>query len=141
MLKIENLSKRFSGNDFYSLKDVNLTINQGDIVGLIGKNGAGKSTLLKLIAKSLRPTDGSIEYFGHNIHQTKHILSNFGIMIEPVFYPEMTVMDNLKFYLDIHGKKEQYSNIEKETKRVFIWNETKDSLGYSPGIGARILVA
>lgn len=37
MLKIENLSKRFSGNDFYSLKDVNLTINQGDIVGLIGK--------------------------------------------------------------------------------------------------------
>ncbi len=97
MLKIENLSKRFSGNDFYSLKDVNLTINQGDIVGLIGKNGAGKSTLLKLIAKSLRPTDGSIEYFGHNIHQTKHILSNFGIMIEPVFYPEMTVMDNLKF--------------------------------------------
>ena len=57
MLKIENLSKRFSGNDFYSLKDVNLTINQGDIVGLIGKNGAGKSTLLKLYLTKIKNSD------------------------------------------------------------------------------------
>ncbi|HEM3690524.1 TPA: ABC transporter ATP-binding protein [Streptococcus suis] len=142
MLKIENLSKRFSGNDFYSLKDVNLTINQGDIVGLIGKNGAGKSTLLKLIAKSLRPTDGSIEYFRHNIHQTKHILSNFGIMIEPVFYPEMTVMDNLKFYLDIHGKKEQYSNIEKTLRLVDLWEaRNRKPKGFSFGMKQRTALA
>ncbi|HFU3976843.1 TPA: ABC transporter ATP-binding protein [Streptococcus suis] len=142
MLKIENLSKRFSGNDFYSLKDVNLTINQGDIVGLIGKNGAGKSTLLKLIAKSLRPTDGSIEYFGHNIHQTKHILSNFGIMIEPVFFPEMTVMDNLKFYLDIHGKKEQYSNIEKTLRLVDLWEaRNRKPKGFSFGMKQRTALA
>ena len=139
---IFGLSKRFSGNDFYSLKDVNLTINQGDIVGLIGKNGAGKSTLLKLIAKSLRPTDGSIEYFGHNIHQTKHILSNFGIMIEPVFYPEMTVMDNLKFYLDIHGKKEQYSNIEKTLRLVDLWEaRNRKPKGFSFGMKQRTALA
>ena len=44
MLKIENLSKQFKGNDFYSLSDVSLEIGKGEIVGLIGKNGAGKST-------------------------------------------------------------------------------------------------
>lgn len=53
MLKINHLSKQFAGNEFYSLKDVSLEINKGEIVGLIGKNGAGKSTLMKLMAKSL----------------------------------------------------------------------------------------
>lgn len=43
-------------NDFYSLDSVNLEVNAGDIVGLVGRNGAGKSTLLKLIAKSYIPT-------------------------------------------------------------------------------------
>ena len=44
MLKIESISKKFVGNDFYSLKDVSMEINKGEIVGLIGRNGAGKST-------------------------------------------------------------------------------------------------
>ena len=52
MLKIESISKKFVGNDFYSLKDVNMEINKGEIVGLIGRNGAGKSTLMKLIVRS-----------------------------------------------------------------------------------------
>mgnify|MGYP000523827731 FL=1 len=51
MLKIESISKKFVGNDFYSLKDVSMEINKGEIVGLIGRNGAGKSTLMKLMAK------------------------------------------------------------------------------------------
>ena len=62
MLKIENISKKFLGNDFYSLKDVSMEINKGEIVGLIGRNGAGKSTLMKLMAKSLKPTSGLITY-------------------------------------------------------------------------------
>ena len=94
MLKIENLSKQFKGNDFYSLKEVSLTVNQGDIVGLIGKNGAGKSTLLKLIAKSINPSGGRIMYLGKDISQSSNALEDFGIMIDPVFYPEMTVVDN-----------------------------------------------
>lgn len=68
MLKIESISKKFVGNDFYSLKDVNMEINKGEIVGLIGRNGAGKSTLMKLMAKSLKPTSGLITYNGIDIH-------------------------------------------------------------------------
>ena len=56
-------------NDFYSLDSVNLEVNAGDIVGLVGRNGAGKSTLLKLIAKSYIPTSGSIEYNENNIFE------------------------------------------------------------------------
>ncbi len=67
MLKINHLSKQFAGNEFYSLKDVSLEINKGEIVGLIGKNGAGKSTLMKLMAKSLKPSSGTITYKGTDI--------------------------------------------------------------------------
>ena len=67
MLKINNLSKQFPGNDFYSLQDVTMEIKKGEIVGLIGKNGAGKSTLMKMMAKSLKPTSGTITYYDVDI--------------------------------------------------------------------------
>ncbi len=111
-LKINNLSKKFRTNDFYSLENVNLEINAGDIVGLVGRNGAGKSTLLKLIAKSYIPTSGTVEYNGNNIFNNDYILKDVGVMIEPVFYPYMTVKENLEFYLELHGKQEFKKNID-----------------------------
>lgn len=48
----------------WALKDINLTIQQGDIVGIIGKNGAGKSTLLKILSKITTPTTGKIKVNG-----------------------------------------------------------------------------
>lgn len=112
-LEIINLSKKFKGNDFYSLDNVNFEINDGDIVGLVGRNGAGKSTLLKLISKSYIPTSGTIKYNGHDIFKNNYILKNVGIMIEPVFFPYMTVKDNLNFYLEVHGKEEYKKNIDR----------------------------
>lgn len=111
-LKINNLSKKFRINDFYSLENVNLEINDGDIMGLVGRNGAGKSTLLKLIAKSYIPTSGTIEYNGNDIFKNDYILKDVGIMIEPVFYPYMTVKENLNFYLEVHGKQKFKKNID-----------------------------
>lgn len=123
MLKMNNLSKKFVGNDFYSLKDVSLEIKKGEIVGLIGKNGAGKSTLMKLMAKSLKPSDGTITYNGVDIYSQDNVLADFGIMIDPVFYPDMSVMENMKFYLSLHGKESMFSNIEPTLKLVELWEE------------------
>lgn len=142
MLKIENLSKKFSSNDFYSLSDVSLEIEKGEIVGLIGKNGAGKSTLMKMMAKSQKPTSGKISYNGTDINSNDNVLEDFGIMIEPVFYPEMSVIDNLKFYLKLHGKKELYSNIERTLKLVELWeSRNRKPKGFSFGMKQRTALA
>lgn len=142
MLKIENLSKKFSGNDFYSLSDVSLEIEKGEIVGLIGKNGAGKSTLMKMMAKSQKPTLGKISYNGTDINSNDNVLEDFGIMIEPVFYPEMSVIDNLKFYLKLHGKKELYPNIERTLKLVELWeSRNRKPKGFSFGMKQRTALA
>ena len=142
MLKIENLSKKFPGNDFYSLSDVSLEIENGEIVGLIGKNGAGKSTLMKMMAKSQKPTSGKISYNGTDINSNDNVLEDFGIMIEPVFYPEMSVIDNLKFYLKLHGKKELYPNIERTLKLVELWeSRNRKPKGFSFGMKQRTALA
>lgn len=55
---------RLPRGHFWALKDVNLTINQGDVVGLIGFNGSGKSTMLKIISRITEPSYGEIHYRG-----------------------------------------------------------------------------
>ena len=62
MIEIKNLSKTFSagGNQVEALKDISLTIGDGDIYGIIGMSGAGKSTLVRCINMLERPTAGSV---------------------------------------------------------------------------------
>lgn len=119
MIEVKNLSKRYRNNSFYSLKDVSFSINKGEIVGLIGKNGAGKSTLLKLMAKSLRPTSGTVLYQGKDIYQHVNILTDFGIMIEPVFYSYLTVEENICTYLEIYHQKSDFEDI---LRLVDLWD-------------------
>ena len=65
LLEIKNLNKSFDNKKV--LKDINLNITNGKIVGLLGKNGAGKTTLIKLINDLLTPTSGEILIKGKKI--------------------------------------------------------------------------
>ena len=80
---------------------------------------------MKLIAKSLKPTEGEIYYNEVELSSKDCLLQDVGIMIDPVFYPEMTVEDNLKFYLRLHNKKELYKNIEPTLRLVELWEVRK----------------
>ncbi|MBR6313240.1 MAG: ABC transporter ATP-binding protein [Clostridia bacterium] len=83
LLTINHLSKSFG--EEAALTDVNLTIEPGRIIGLLGKNGAGKTTLLKLICDLLTPTDGEVLFEGApiGVESKKEI----------AFLPERTYLD------------------------------------------------
>lgn len=67
MLEIKNLSKRYKNSNYYSVKDLNITINDGEIFGFLGKNGAGKSTTIKCLTGILPFEEGSIKVCGYDI--------------------------------------------------------------------------
>ena len=69
MIEIKNLTKTFTGadNKVEALKNVNLTINDGDIYGIIGMSGAGKSTLVRCINMLEKPTQGTVTVNGKNL--------------------------------------------------------------------------
>jgi len=59
------------------LNDVNLTIQEGEIFGIIGQSGSGKTTLLNLIAGFIEPSEGEILYYSKIDHQPKNLNKNF----------------------------------------------------------------
>lgn len=99
-----NLTKKYKYN--YALSDFNITINKGDIYGLIGVNGAGKSTLIKIIAGITEQTSGEMTLFDNKYNAMK-ARSKIGAIIEnPSFYPNLSASENLSYYATVLGIKD-----------------------------------
>ncbi|WP_019639512.1 ABC transporter ATP-binding protein [Paenibacillus fonticola] len=96
ILRTLNLTKEYKGQKV--LKGISLTIERGEIFGLIGENGAGKSTLMKIIAGSSQATKGEIVIMGATTNRhSSHSRKQMGVMIEqPACYGDMTAADNLE---------------------------------------------
>jgi branched-chain amino acid transport system ATP-binding protein len=98
LLELENVQTSYGA--IHALKGISLTVEQGEIVTLIGSNGAGKSTTLKTISGLLRPSAGEIRLGGQRIDQLPpHRVTELGIGHVPEgrrIFPRLTVAENLE---------------------------------------------
>jgi branched-chain amino acid transport system ATP-binding protein len=107
LLELQNVHT-FYGN-IHALKGINLTVNQGEIVTLIGSNGAGKSTTLRTISGLLSPRQGQIMLGNRRIdHMPPHEIVRLGIGQAPEgrrIFPRLTVLENLELGAYIHDTR------------------------------------
>lgn len=107
MIKIENLSKKYDKENI--LDNLNCTIKDGSIYGLVGSNGAGKSTLLRLINGIFTPDSGTILIDGEEVFENEEIKQNLVFVPDDLFfYSNYTILDTAKYY------EAMYENFDME---------------------------
>ncbi len=138
-IKITNLNKSYLDNNV--LRGVNMELNRGEILGLVGTNGAGKTTLMSLILGLKKNYSGDIYIDGINIKDNKQKEKKFGCLIEgPGLYPNLTGYENLQYFLSFIGEK-QVNNIDYIIEKLklgsFINKKVKK---YSLGMKQRLAI-
>ena len=119
LLELENVHTYY-GN-IHALKGISVTVEQGEIVTLIGSNGAGKSTTLRTISGVLHPKEGTISLEGRRIdHTPPHQIVGMGICQAPEgrrIFPRLTVLENLEMGAFSRTDKD---GIQRDLERAFV---------------------
>jgi branched-chain amino acid transport system ATP-binding protein len=110
MLRIENLQVAYGG--IVAVRGVNLQVNEGELVGLIGANGAGKTSLLMAVAGVVRPRQGQIHFRGENVTRwpPERVIRR-GIATVPEnrdIFPDLTVEENLRLGAYVRRNRREY---------------------------------
>ncbi len=103
MIKLRGVTKLYK--DFAAVKDLDLDVDKGEILGIIGHNGAGKSTTLKMMVGLVSPTSGSVEVMGRDMAKDAlHVKRFLGYLPEDSpLYENMTVDEYLRFFSELYG--------------------------------------
>ena len=119
-LMLKDITKRFGGGfslpflnrrskpeSTLAVDGIDLTIERGQIYGIVGSNGCGKSTLVRIVATLLLPDSGEAKVFGrdvvHEAHAVKRLISR--VSVEPSFFKKLSPMENLIFTAQTYGMR------------------------------------
>jgi len=137
VLKIQSLTKTYGR--VTALKDLNLTIEAGNIYGLLGPNGSGKTTTLGIILGILAQDSGSFEWFDGDFG-VKHRLKIGAILETPNFYPYLNADENLEIIREI--KHDTSTDFDELLTLVNLIDRRKSRFStYSLGMKQRLAIA
>ncbi|MBG92107.1 MAG: hypothetical protein CL794_03565, partial [Chloroflexi bacterium] len=116
LLKCRGISKRFS--EVIAITGLDLDLNHGEIVSILGSSGCGKTTLLRLIAGLEKPDEGSIELehkrlFGKDINVPPNKRGLGMVFQEYALFPHLSVRENILFGISTLSKKDQETKLKK----------------------------
>ena len=142
LLNVSHLKKSYGEKKV--LRDINLTIGKGEVVGLLGVNGAGKTTLMSCIAGTVPFLEGNIQFCGNDLTQNFHELNKIGFLIKANFLEYLTAEENLRVLGAYAGisEKELDILIPQTLKIVQLYEKRKEyTTGFSFGQQQRLGVA
>jgi ABC-2 type transport system ATP-binding protein len=144
ILEARNLVKKYG--DFTAVKDVNLAIQKGEILGLLGPNGAGKTTIISMITGLLEPTSGTITVDGLDLQtDTNAVKDKLGLVPQELaLYPTLSARDNLDFFGSIYGLggKDLRARVDAMLEMVGLTERAGETIDtYSGGMKRRVNIA
>jgi len=102
-VRTERLRKSFG--DLVAVEGLDLTVNSGEVFGLLGPNGSGKTTTIRMLCGLLEPTSGTASVAGFDVtREPENVKRNIGYMSQRYgLYDDLTVYENLRFYATVYG--------------------------------------
>lgn len=136
-VEISHISKTLRGAKV--LDDVSLTLEGGNIYGLVGENGSGKTMLMRTVCGLVRPDRGSVTFDGQDRKTAKPVL---GVMIEnTALYPDLTGMENLGLFASILRIADKNAQAEAMERVGLDPKDRRTYRKYSLGMKQRLLLA
>lgn len=124
-----------------AVNEVSLSLQKGEIYGLIGKNGAGKTTLFKLIMGISFPNSGSLSIMGSdNNHQLISGRKNIGFMMDSKFFPYLSAFENIEYFRKLKGIVDR-EETNRVLKLVDLYGVKKAYKNFSMGMKQRLSLA
>ncbi len=139
-IRVEHLYKSFGKERV--LTDVNLTVEPGEVVGLVGENGSGKTVLMKCVCGFLRPDRGSVTVGGKRVGKDCDFPESLGVIIEtPGFLPYRSGYRNLKTLAALRGRIGR-REIDEALRAVGLYESRRKAVAkYSLGMRQRLGIA
>ena len=105
IIKIENLKKSYG--EILAVNDISVSIEQGEMFGLVGPDGAGKTTTIRILCGLLKPDSGFVEVLGSDLNtKKKEIQNQIGYLSQKFsLYGDLSIDENIEFFADIHNVK------------------------------------
>lgn len=115
MLEVNCVSKVFKKGhkEFVAVDGLSLSVQPGEIFGLIGTNGAGKTTTMRMIGTTLKPTSGDIKVCGFDtVKQQEEVRKNIGILFggDTGLYDRLTARENIRYFGELNGMEDDEIN-------------------------------
>src|SRR5512139_3213911 len=103
IIETHGLTRRFG--DLAAVDKLDLTVNAGEIFGLVGPDGAGKTTTLRMLCGLVNPSEGSAVVAGHDVtREPQAVKDRIGYMAQRFgLYLDLSVRENMDFYADLFG--------------------------------------
>jgi heme exporter protein A len=142
LLELVGIGKKFGFRQV--LRNVNLILNKGDFILLLGNNGAGKSTMMRILCLLMNPSTGEILYRNIPLKEQKSIwLKQAGALShESRFYSDLTARENLKIYGTLYGKKNLDLRIEEVLNESNLIHASNLPVrNFSSGMSKRLMIS
>ncbi|MER7678809.1 CocE/NonD family hydrolase [Streptomyces sp. NPDC096934] len=143
-LQITGLSKRYArSSDRYAVRDLAFRVERGQVLGLLGPNGAGKTTTLRMLMGLIKPDDGEIRVFGHEIRPGAPVLSRVGAFVEGAgFLPHLSGRENLELYWRATGRPAEDAHLAEALEIAGLGDALARAVRtYSQGMRQRLAIA